>query len=201
MADNKRTGFKTIETDYEQLNEKVRQHRKAVFRRTIEIVLLVVLLLAVLNLIYAIRSYDDYEVKSTIERDSTNVTQFEEFLDYILEYSNDGIQCVAQDGMLVWNQAFEMATPIVEIQGEYLVVYDQGGTRIFIISEEGPQKEIETTNAIQTVSLASQGTIAVLMKEDDESQVKLFDKKGNELANGKFYDDKGGFPIYSALEK
>jgi hypothetical protein len=37
------------------------------------------------------------------------------------------------------------------------------------------------------------------MKENQESQVKLFDKKGKELANGKFYGDKGGFPVDIAL--
>lgn len=199
MADIKHKGFKTIETDYKQLDEKIKQHRKKVFRRVIEIIILVALLLAVVNLIYAIRKYSEYEVKSTIERDSTNVTQFEEFMDYILEYSNDGIRCVAQNGELIWNQAFEMTTPVVEILEEYLVVYDRGGMKIFILSQEGLQKEIETISAIQTVSLAGQGTIAVLMKEDDESQIKLFDKKGNELANGKFYDDKGSFPIDIAL--
>lgn len=199
MADTKNKGFKTIETDYEKLDEKIRQHRKKVFRRTFEAVVIIGLLLVVVNLIYSIRTYNDYEVKSTIERESTNVTQFAEFLDYILEYSNDGIQCIAKDGTLVWNQAFEMVTPMVEILEDYLVIYDKGGTKIYILSENGLQKEIETAAAVQTVTLAKQGTIAVLMKEDNEAQIKLFDKKGKELANGRFYDDKGSFPIDIAL--
>ncbi len=199
MADIKNKGFKTVETDYKKLDEKIRQHRKKIFRRTLEVVVLIGILLVAVNLIYSVRNYEDYEVKSTIERDSTNVTQFEEFLDYTLEYSNDGIRCVAQDGELIWNQAFEMTTPVVEILEDYLVIYDQGGTKIYILSENGLQKQMETTRAVQTVSLAKQGTIAVLMKEDKEAQVKLFDKKGNELANGKFYDDKGSFPIDIAL--
>ena len=67
------------------------------------------------------------------------------------------------------------------------------------MTESGLQKSLEMTAPIQTVCIAEQGTIAVLMKENQESQVKLFDKKGNELANGKFYGDKGGFPIDIAL--
>jgi len=39
------------------------------------------------------------------------------------------------------------------------------------------------------------------MKEGQESQVKLFDTKGNALAHGKFYGDKGGFPIDIALSQ
>jgi hypothetical protein len=92
-----------------------------------------------------------------------------------------------------------MALPEVQICGDYLVAYDAAGTKIFILTESGLEKSLEMTSPIQTVCIASQGTVAVLMKENQESQVKLFDKKGNELANGKFYGDKGGFPIDIAL--
>ena len=201
MAEKKFKGFRTVETSDEELNEKIRQHRKKIMQRIIGALVLVVLVLVIGKLIYSIQKYDDYEVKSSVERDSTNISKFQEFSDYILEYSNDGILCMTKNGNLIWNQAFEMVSPMIETCGEYLVVYDQGGTQIFIISEEGLQKKIETTSAIQTVDLAKQGTIAVLMKENDESRIKLFDKKGNELANGKFYDHKGSIPVDIALSK
>jgi hypothetical protein len=190
-----------VETSDEELNEKIRQHRKKVLYRIIGIITLVALVVAIINLIYAVQKYDDYEVKSTIERESTNITKFKDFSDDILEYSNDGILCVTKNGTLIWNQSYEMASPIVETCEEYLVVYDQGGTQIYILSEEGLQKKIETTSSIQTVALAQQGTIAVLMKENNESGIKLFDKKGNELANGKFYDAKGSIPVDIAISK
>ena len=199
MADKKHKGFQSLETNYEELDEKIWQHRKKMVRRTIEVIVLAVLILIVVNLIYTVQSYDDYEVKSSIERDSTNVTKFEEFSDCILEYSNDGILCMTKGGELVWNQAFEMASPLLVVCEEYLAIYDQGSTEIFILSREGLQKKIETTTAIQKVCIAGQGTIAVLMKEDDESWIKLFDKKGNELANGRFYDNKGSIPVDIAL--
>ena len=201
MADSKRKGFRTIEINHEELNEKIWQHRKKRIRRAIEIIILAVLLVLVVKLIYAVQSYDDYEVKSSTERKSTNVTKFKEFSDYILEYSNDGIICMTKGGELVWNQSFEMIDPEVEICEEYLVAYDKSGTEILILSKAGLQKKIETTSEIQTVSLAKQGTIAVLMKEKDESQIKLYDKKGNELANGRYYDDKGSIPIDVALSR
>jgi hypothetical protein len=190
-----------VETSDEELNENIRQHRKKVLYRIIGIITLVALVVAIINLIYAVQKYDDYEVKSTIERESTNITKFKDFSDDILEYSNDGILCVTKNGTLIWNQSYEMASPIVETCEEYLVVYDQGGTQIYILSEEGLQKKIETTSSIQTVALAQQGTIAVLMKENNESGIKLFDKKGNELANGKFYDAKGSIPVDIAISK
>ena len=156
MADKKFKGFRTVETNDEELNEKIRQHRKKILRRVIEVLALVVIVFIIFKLIYAVQKYDDYEVKSSIERDSTNITKFEEFSKYILEYSNDGVLCMTKNGTLIWNQAFEMVSPMIETCGEYLVVYDQGGTQIYIVSEEGLQKKIETTSAIQTVALAQQ---------------------------------------------
>ena len=201
MAENKHKGFQSLETNYEELNDKIRKHRKKILLRIAGAVLLVVLVLIIINLIYAFQKYDDYEVRSSIERDSTSITKFEAFSECILEYSNDGVLCMTKNGNPVWNQAFEMASPMIKICEEYLVVYDQGGTQIYILSEDGLQKKVETTNAIQTVDLAAQGTIAVLMKQNNESTIKLYDKKGNELANGKFYDDKGSIPIDIALSK
>lgn len=199
VADKKKNGFKTIETDQEVLSEQTRERRKEMLKRSVKIILVVLALVIGVEIIYALRSFDSYEVRNSIERSSGSVTQYMSFGDCLLEYSNDGISCVGNDNEIVWNQSFEMMSPKVEICGDYLAVYDAGGTEIFVLTESGLQKEIETTSPIQTVCVAEQGTVAVLMREDEKSQVKLFDVKGTELANGIFYDKKGGFPVDIAL--
>ena len=199
MADVKKKGFKTIETNYEELDAQIWDHRKQILKRTAQIMSLVVVLVVGINLIYALQSFDDYEVKNEIVRESSGSAQCKKFGDCLLEYSSDGISCINSNRDIVWNQSFEMTAPKVESCGDYLVVYDAAGTKLFILTKNGLEKSLEMTSPIQTVCIADQGTIAVLMKENQESQVKLFDKKGNELANGKFYGDKGGFPIDIAL--
>lgn len=199
MADIKKKGLKTIETNYEELEERIWNHRKAVVKRVLQVLVVVAVVIIGIELICAIQSYDEYEVRNEIERKSSISTQYQMFGDCLLEYSNDGISCFNKSREVIWNQSFEMTSPKVQSCGEYLVVYDAAGTKLFILTEKGLEKSLEMTSPIQTVCIANQGTIAVLMKENQESQVKLFDKKGNELANGKFYGDKGGFPIDIAL--
>lgn len=199
VADTKKRGFQTIETNYEELDQRIREHRKHIVKRTIKIALAVLVVVVGVQLAVALRSFDSYEVANVVERNSAGTSSYMNFGDYLLEYSKDGISCADAREGVVWNQAFEMLSPQVEICGEYLVAYDAGGTKIFIMTEAGVQKDLEMASPIQTVCIADQGTVAVLMKEGQESQVKLFDKKGNELANGKFYADKGGFPIDIAL--
>lgn len=199
MADVKKKGFKTLETDYDELDQQLWEHRRKIIKRSIQILAGLVIVVVLIELIAALRNFDEYEVRDVVERSSSGAMQYEAFGDYMLEYSNDGISCVTKSRDIVWNQSFEMTTPKVRICGGYLVVYDATGTKLFILTKSGLEKSIEVSSPIQTVCIANQGTVAVLMKEDQQSQIKLYDKKGNELANGKFYGDKGGFPIDIAL--
>ena len=199
MADVKKKGFKTLETDYEELDEQIRDHRKHIIKRVLQIILIIAVMVIGIELLYAIRNYNDYDVQEMLDRTRGGTTQYQMFGDQLLEYSNDGISSMDRNHDIVWNQSFEMTTPKVEICGEYLVVYDAAGTKLFILTKSGLVKGLEMNSPIQTVCIANQGTVAVLMKENQESQVKLFDKKGKELANGKFYGDKGGFPVDIAL--
>ena len=199
MANVKKKGFKTIEKEYPEIDEQLLEHRQQLLKRVLQIAAVVVVLIIGIEIAYALRCFDDYEVKDSLDRSNSGATQYQMFGNCLLEYSNDGILCLDKNDDIVWNQSFEMTTPEVEICGEYLVIYDAAGTKLFIMTESGLVKSLEMVSPIRTVCIASQGTIAVLMKENQESQIKLFDKKGNELANGKFYGDKGAFPIDIAL--
>lgn len=199
VADVKKKGFKTLVTDYDELDEQIRDHRQALIKRSVKIAGLLLVVFLIIELMLAIRSFDDYEVRDTLERSSSGSAKHQMFDDCLLEYSNDGISCINTRNEIIWNQSFEMTAPNVEIRGDYLVVYDAAGTNLFIMTKNGLEKNLEMSSPIQSVDIANQGTVAVLMKEDQQYMVKLFDKKGNELANGKFYGDKGGFPIDIAL--
>lgn len=201
MTKEDKKKLKTIELNYEEMEEKIREHKKSNLKMLLRIIIIIGLVVLTVKIVFALRSYDAYEVVDSIERTSSSVTQYEIFQDCLLEYSNDGISCRGTAQELVWNQSFEMVSPKVVSCGDYLVVYDVGGTQIYIMTKNGMEKNIETASLIQTVCVAEQGTVAVLMRENNVSQVKLFDRKGNELANGKFYGDKGGFPIDIALSR
>ena len=197
-----KTGFKTVETSYEDLDEieaEVRRHRHRIVRRIVIVVVVIASIVAAVQLWNALRTYDSFEVISSSQQKDGEATRYDTFQGNILEYDNDGIVCRNTGGELVWNQSFEMTSPMVSICGEYLAVYDRTGTTVYIMSTSGLVKKIETTTPINRVCIAQQGTIAVLMKEDDVSYIKLYDKKGKELAGGEFYEEKGSFPVDIAL--
>lgn len=195
MAKTNHEGFKTVETDLEELDEKIRDHRRGIFWRVVWVVGIFAVMLIAFGLWEALRVYEDYEVTSSVERTDSEASRFEEFCGNIVKYSNDGIVYMDGENELIWNQSFEMNTPRMSKCENYMAIYDMGGTDIFIISDSGVQREIETTMPIRKVCVARQGTIAVLLKEGTVSYVKLYDRKGKELASGAFYGNQGGFPI------
>ncbi|MCC8168285.1 MAG: DUF5711 family protein [Clostridiales bacterium] len=196
-----KNGFRTVSSNLEEIEEKIRARRMRRVKRVAIAAGVIVVLLVLLALWMETRSYSDYEITGSAKHSGSSVAQFDSFLDYIIEYSNDGISCKDSDNTLIWNQSFEMSSPDVDICEGYLAVYDKGALDICILSESGLECSLEMVKPIQTVCMAGQGTIAVLMAEDGVSYVKLYDKSGNELANGQFYADEGAYPVDIALSQ
>lgn len=200
MADKK--DFKTVEINSEaqaEIDEQIRHHRHKIFRRIVIVIFVVALIFAGTQLWSALRSYDSYEIRNKTEQQDNGSAKYATFLGKTIVYNNDGIVYRDLDNELIWNQSFEMSTPMLSVCESYLAIFDQGGTSIYIMTAEGLVKKIETSTPIMTVCVANQGTVAVLMKEDDVSSVRLYDRKGKELANGQFYAEKGSFPVDIAL--
>ncbi len=199
MADRGKNGFRTVEMDMEEYEQKLREHRKKIAKRIIAIVLAALLIFAGTTFYFSLKSYDDYEVRSSIERADTPASIFEEFQGNVLKYSNDGVFYTDLQNEAIWSQAYEMAQPMIDICGDYLVIYDKGGNQIYIMTAEGVQGNIETTMPIRQVCVAGQGTVAVLMEEDSTAHLRLYDKKGEHLASGEIHGEKGGYPIALGL--
>ena len=111
MAKTNHEGFKTVETDLEELDEKIRDHRRGIFWRVVWVVGMFAVMLVAVGLWEALRVYEDYEVTSSVERTDSEASRFEEFCGNIVKYSNDGIVYMDGENELIWNQSFEMNTP------------------------------------------------------------------------------------------
>lgn len=200
MAEKNKSGFHTVgDTDMEEYNRKIKEHRRKVLRRTVIVTAGFLLVLTGLGLYMALRHYENYDIMSTAERSDTDATHFTEFQGNILKYSNDGALYTDTYNERIWNQTYEMAKPTIDICEDYLAIYDKKGTQIYIMTSQGLVSNIETTMTIEQVSIAAQGTIAVLMGDQSNSYLVVYDKNGKELVNGAIYGEDGGYPIAIAL--
>ena len=200
MAEKNKSGFHTVgDTDMEEYNRKIKEHRRKVLHRTVIVTAVILLVLTGLGLYMALRHYENYDIMSTAERSDTAATHFTEFQGNILKYSNDGAFYLDAANELIWNQTYEMSSPKLDTCGNYLSIYDKGGTKIYILTPTKLVGSIETTMQIQQVCVAEQGTVAVLMKKDKAAYLALYDREGNSLAEGDIHGQNGGYPIAIAL--
>ena len=160
MAEKNKSGFHTVgDTDMEEYNRKIKEHRRKVLRRTVIVTAVFLLVLTGLGLYMALRHYENYDIMSTAERSDTDATHFTEFQGNILKYSNDGAFYLDAANELIWNQTYEMSSPKLDTCGNYLSIYDKGGTKIYILTPTKLVGSIETTMQIQQVCVAEQASV------------------------------------------
>ncbi|MGN0342962.1 MAG: DUF5711 family protein [Roseburia sp.] len=197
MAD--KTQFRTIQTDPDELQSRIRAHR----RRTMKIFLIIVGLAAaifgVIWMVVNLRTYTSYVQESYVEREDSSSCQFVTYGKGFIKYSNDGAIYTDANNTLYWNQSFEMQSPMVTVCENYVAFADQGGTKVYILNENGLQGEIDTAMSIQKVKVANQGTIAVLMNDSGTYYLRMYDKEGNNLAKGALHVENSGYPLDIAL--
>lgn len=200
MTDTRKKGLHTVKkSDQREFERQLREHRMNVLKRTIVAAVAILLLVGGTALYMSLRQYTGYDIRASVERSDTKATQFREFQGNILKYSNDGAFYTDHNNEMIWNQTYEMSKPTVDICGNYLVIYDKKGKDIYILNKNGLVHSIETNYPITQVSVAGQGTIAVLMDNRSKGLLSLYDKEGNVLVNGAIHSEKGGYPVAIAL--
>lgn len=181
--------------DYESMLVK---HRK----RMRVVVVLLILLAAVLTVIVKVfldhRAYETYEVTGTIKLGDTTKCKFYRYGEGVLRYSNDGISYLA-GGEEIWNQAFEMKAPVVDVCEEYMAIADMEGTKIYIFNLKGKQGEVETTSPILGLEVARQGEVAAITQSDETNKIEIYDREGVAIAMGQTLLSGDGCPLDISL--
>lgn len=201
MATVQKRNFRTVEVDREDLDKKLRAHR----RKVAVLVSFVLLLLAAAAIItyiyYENKVYDTYDVISSTERLDTSASKFTEFQGKLLKCTNDGAVYTDLSGNLIWNQTYEMDQPVVQMRGNYVVIYELNGTQVYILDTVNLQGSISTSMPVQKVSIAAQGTVAILMENKGTSYLQLYDKTGHQLTSGELHVQNSGYPLDLALSE
>lgn len=191
--------YQVIETDSDQLERKIRSHRLRILKVILAFVILILIVAASFYYVYETTTYTQYQVLESRERWDSAGTRFATFGEYILKYSNDGVVCTDEQNQVIWNQAYEMQMPMLDICESYVAVADQKGKKIYIMDQEGPCGEIDTNRAIAQLCVANQGVVAVLMEDKGTGYIELYDREGNYLAEGQLHTQKAGYPLSIAL--
>ena len=199
MADTNSRYLKEVKTDWEEMETRIRKHRRKRRRRIILAAVCIAACLVILYIALQVKTYGDYRVADSTERSDTQATEFLEMDGNILKYSNDGAMYTTKKNEMIWNQTFEMENPLVAVRGEYAAFADTDGQEVYILDESGFQVNFETEYPIRKIDISSQGTAAVLMADESAGYLALYDDSGECLAEGAIYMENSGYPMDIAL--
>lgn len=149
--------------------------------------------------VYMLQSYDDFDVQFSVERNESTESHYLEFKKHMLRYNADGAFYTNESNDLIWNITYEMTKPTIDVCGDFLTIYDKGGTAVYIIKESGLVGHLEMSLPITEANIANKGTVAVLMQEHDSNFIELYDADGNTLVSGEIHTENSGYPIAIAL--
>ncbi|MFQ9516304.1 MAG: DUF5711 family protein [Eubacterium sp.] len=167
----------------------------------VRLIIGVVLMAALISGIYLYNKYhkyDSYKVVNSIKIESGANSKYVPFGKFVVKYSSDGISYI--DGKeTIWDEAYEMKAPIVDVCESYLAICDKNANDIFLYNEDGRQGKITTTYPIVKLEVAEQGVVAALLEDKDANYIEVYDKEGKQLVSHKTLIDENGYPLNFSL--
>lgn len=145
------------------------------------------------------RVYTEFTVSQSSARNVAANTKTIALGSYILTYSNDGASCFDLKGKPVWNETFEMQSPIVTTCNDTIAFGDSGGRKIYVMNTQGILGEITTNMPIRALAVAQTGVVAAVLDDSDITWIYLYNSKGETAVRFKTTMSQFGYPIDISL--
>lgn len=143
---------------------------------------------------------DESEGKTEKLISESSFVNFVYFGDNMLKYTKDGATYIDASGKNVWTQSYEMKTPIVNVNGDYVIIADQQGNDIYICNKQGCTGVAETQLPITKAAVSAKGVTAAIVEDSLASYIFYFKKNGENLGiNIKMLLSGDGYPVDLAL--
>lgn len=162
--------------------EYCQQKRQKFIKRGV-VILLVVVVVAAAFLSNELKQYKTYTVSW---QDSDTVGEDVSYLGFqnnFMKCSKDGVSCINQSGQTVWNQSYLMTAPRMVSSENYLAVYDQQGTSIYICDVNGCVGQVTTIRPMTCAVISEQGIVATVQEDTSTGShyINYYNKDGNQL--------------------
>ena len=110
--------------------------------------------------------------------------QIMEYENNALMVNNDGMTLVDKRGETLWEVSLPITSPMVFIEGEYILVVDTRGKTAHLYKGEKEVSFALTENEILTASLNEKGSFALVTSETGyKGKVAVYNRKGVEIFN------------------
>ncbi len=179
--------------------KKIARHRMLIFYRILGVFIVAAVIGAVMYINFKNAVYSDYDIIDRITYPEIATANYLEFNSNVLRYSPDGASAFNMQDEMLWNQTYEMQSPIVDISGDYVGIGDYKGTRIYLMNSRGLRGEIDTTLPLKTFCVSGNGMVAVILEENEVTWIRIYNEEGQVVASDRTTMLKSGYPVSISL--
>lgn len=182
----------------ESQNSKYMESTKKILeRRAVKLGIIALVLIIIVVVMFYYKKYHKYSTYTVLE--STNIkggvsSKYIPFGDYVIKYSYDGISYINGKDT-IWEEAYEMKQPIIDVCDKYVAIADKNTNDIFIYNDKGRQGQVTVSYPIVKIEVAKQGVVAALLEDNTSNYIEVYDKEGKQLVSHKSIIDENGYPI------
>lgn len=197
---NKESRLRLVKAESkETFQKKLFRHRLSFFYKIMLSVLVCAALIVIAVLQYKNRLYEDYEVISKVDMEMAGQATNIRLGSNILTYSKDGARCMDAKGNVLWNQTYEMQSPIVAVCGNVVAIGDFNGRTIYVQDSEKQLGTISTNLPIRNICVAQNGVVAAVLEDTKVTWIYIYDSAGKELLYFYTTIKNTGYPVSVSL--
>lgn len=110
--------------------------------------------------------------------------------------TKDGVKYFASMGDQLWSDTFNMTSPVIVQEGEYVAVGDIGGKTVRVYHKEGMLYDLQTEGSPVQFALNQQGYLSLITKSEDTYRIRVYNAKGT-LLKERVEESSGIYPLSS----
>ncbi|MCD7807635.1 MAG: DUF5711 family protein [Lachnospiraceae bacterium] len=166
------------------------------------VIILICILAALAAIVFyqqANRKYSGYRNVRSTETVLAENSQARRLGDSIIIYSADGMRCMNSSGKTAWDISFQIQEACIDVSGSFAAIADYGESTIYVVNEEGLQREIVTGYQLRTLCVSEQGMVGAVLDDGDVYWVYIYSLDGTEIAHARTTMEQSGYPVDLAL--
>lgn len=179
--------------------EKIRKHKLSNMYRILLVAVAAIALIAVVVVQYKRHVYTDYDIVSSVPRESVSGSIDLRLGNSILTYSKDGAHCTDAKGNATWNQTYEFQDVRLAMCGGTVAIAEYNGRNIYVQNGEKQVSKITTTMPIRNVSVSAEGYVTAILEGTDVTVINTYDPSGKNIYEGEARMNGSGYPAAICL--
>lgn len=145
------------------------------------------------------RQYNALNIVESTDFFISTGSEVKRFGEYFIVYNYDGIKCVNYKGEQVWNEAFMMQKPLVDIGKDVVAVADYNGSTIYLMNNKSVLGKIDTGMPVRKFKASPAGYVMAVLDNTTNTPIYIYDSTGKEMVYFNTTMKVYGYPMEIAI--